>query len=225
MEKSNKSLEWTGLIIGLIGIFSCLFGVVAFNRYVVMMLPLIPRMITLILGYWIIAAVPIMVMIFSKDKISDLGFSKDKIGLQILIGALLGIGMSLILTLVPHLAGFGAYVDSGNRYNYLWQFIYEFTYCTASVAAVEEICFRGFVFSKIKKISEKEIVAIIVSSVLFGLFHIASFNIIQIVMTTLLGIFWCVCRKYIKNCSTLSLIICHGIYDAMITVWVFVFLV
>ena len=224
MEKNSKKTEWAGLIIGIIGIFSCLFGLVMFNRYVVMLIPLIPRMLTLILSYWIIAAVPILVMIFSKDKLSDLGFSKEKIGLQILIGILLGIGMSLVLTLVPHLAGFGSYVDNGYRYKYLWQFIYEFVFCTASVAAVEELCFRGFVFSKIKKISDKDIIAIIVSSVLFGLFHIASFNIAQLIITTLLGVFWCICRKYIKNCTTLSLIICHGIYDAMITVWVFVFI-
>ena len=224
MEKKDKTLAWVGLIIGLIGIFSALFGVVAFNRYVVMLIPLIPRMITVIVSYWIVAAVPILVMIFSKDKVSDLGFTKEKIGFQILIGVLLGIGMSLVLTLVPHLAGFGDYVDNDHRYKYLWQFIYEFFYCTAAVAAVEELCFRGFVFSKVKKISDKEIVAIIVSSVLFGLFHIASFNVAQLIITTLLGLFWCICRKYIKNCTTLSLIICHGIYDAMITVWIFVFI-
>ena len=224
MEKKDKSREWLGLIIGLIGITSALFGLVEFNRYLVMLIPLLPRMITLILSYWLISAVPILVVIFSKDKLSELGFTKDKIGLQILIGILLGIGMSLILTLVPHLTGFGAYVDSGNRYKYLWQFIYEFVYCTAGVAAVEELCFRGFVFLKIKKISDKEIVAIIVSSVLFGLFHIASLNIFQIVLTAFLGLFWCICRKYIKNCTTFSLIICHGIYDALITVWVFVFI-
>ena len=100
MEKKDKTLAWVGLIIGLIGIFSALFGVVAFNRYVVMLIPLIPRMITVIVSYWIVAAVPILVMIFSKDKVSDLGFTKEKIGLQILIGVLLGIGMSLVLTLV-----------------------------------------------------------------------------------------------------------------------------
>ena len=111
MEKKDKTLAWVGLIIGLIGIFSALFGVVAFNRYVVMLIPLIPRMITVIVSYWIVAAVPILVMIFSKDKVSDLGFTKEKIGFQILIGVLLGIGMSLVLTLVPHLAGFGDYVD------------------------------------------------------------------------------------------------------------------
>ena len=224
MEKIDKTEEWTGLIIGLAGIFACLFGLVMFNRYVVMLIPLIPRMAVVILSYWVIAAAPIAVMIASKDKLSDLGFAKEKIGLQILIGVVLGIGMSLVLTLVPHLAGFGSYVDNGNRYGYFWQFIFEFVYCTASVAAVEELCFRGFVFSKIKKISEKEIVAILVSSALFGLFHIATLNIIQIVMTTLFGIFWCICRKYIKNCTTLSLIVCHGIYDALITVWVFVFI-
>ena len=129
--------------------------------------------------------------------------------------------MSLVLTLVPHLTGGGAYVDSGKRYTYLWQFAYEFLYCIAAVGIVEEFIFRGFIYNKI---SGNDIAAVIGSSVLFGLFHILGGNIVQMIITAFIGAFFCLCRLKIKNCSLLSLIIAHGIYDALITVWASVLL-
>ncbi|MDE5860192.1 MAG: CPBP family intramembrane metalloprotease [Oscillospiraceae bacterium] len=157
-------------------------------------------------------------MVVSKDKLADY-LNTDKIWYQILTGVLIGIAMSLILTLVPHLAGFGAYVDTGKRYIYLWHFVYEFFYCIAAVGFVEELVFRGFVYNRLKKISQNEITAVIGSSVLFGAFHLFGGNIVQMIMTAFIGAFFCFCRLKIKNCSLLSLIIAHGIYDALITVW------
>ena len=42
---------------------------------------------------------------------------------------------------------------------------------------------------------------------------------IQAAFTGLIGALLCFFRMKIRNCTTLSLIIGHGIYDAMITVW------
>ena len=196
-----------------------LFGVVSFNQFVLMSLPLALRMISTIFVYWLIALVPIIIIFVNKDKLAEYGFSKERVTFQIIVGVIIGIAMSLTLTLIPHLLGFGEYVDSGKRYEYLWQFIYEFFYCIFAVGFVEEFVFRGFIYQKIKSISQKDMIAIIGSSVLFGAFHLFSGNIIQMVMTACLGVFFCFCRLKIKNCSTLSLIIAHGIYDALITVF------
>ncbi len=215
----SKKKEWISLIVGFFGAMLGLCGVIAFNQFVLMSLPLGLRMASMLLIYWLIALVPIIVMLVNKDKLVDYGFSKDKIVLQIIVGVLIGIAMSLILTLIPHLFGFGEYVDSGKRYKYLWQFIYEFFYCIAAIGLVEEFVFRGFVYEKTKNVSHKEIIAIIGSSVLFGVFHLFGGNIIQMVVTACMGAFFCLCRLKVKNCSTLSLIIGHGVYDALITVW------
>lgn len=220
---SEKKKELISLIIGYAGVFLGLFGVNAFNRFVLMSLPLGMRMAATIVMFWLIALVPVIVMLVCKDKFADY-WSNDRVGHQILAGVLIAAAMSLVLTLVPHLVGFGAYVDNGKRYTYLWQFAYEFLYCIAAVGLVEEFIFRGFIYNKIKKISGNDMAAVIVSSVLFGLFHILNGNIVQMIMTALLGALWCLCRLKIKNCTLLSLIIAHGIYDALITVWASVFL-
>lgn len=215
---SEKKKELVSLIIGFAGSFLGLYGVISFNRFVLMSLPLGLRMVCMIVIYWLIALVPVIVMIVCKDKFADY-WNTDRIGYQILTGVLIGTAMSLVLTLVPHLAGFGAYVDSGKRYTYLWQFAYEFLYCITAVGLAEEFVFRGFIYNKIKKISGNYIAAVIGSSVLFGIFHLFGGNIVQMIMTAFIGAFFCLCKLKIKNCSLLSLIITHGIYDALITVW------
>ena len=218
----NKKKEWIYLIVGFLGSMLGLLGVVSFNQFVLMSLPLGSRMVSMIFVYWLIALVPAIVMVVRKDKLTDYGFSKRKLPFQIIVGVIIGAVMSLILTLIPHLLGFGEYVNSGKGYEYLWQFIYEFFYCIFAVGFVEEFVFRGFIYEKIKSIGQNNRIAIIGSSVLFGLFHLFGGNIIQIVMTACLGAFFCFCRLKIKYCSTLSLIIAHGVYDALITVLAFI---
>ncbi len=215
----GKKKEIISLIIGFAGAWAGLYGVVAFNQFVLMLLSLGIRMASMILTYWLIALIPVIVMLVNKDRLTDYGFYKNKIWMQIFMGILIGVVMSVVLTLIPHLIGFGEFVDSGKRYKYLWQFAYEFVYCILAVGLVEEFVFRGFIFEKIKRIGGNDIIAVIVSSVLFGAFHLFSGNMVQMVITAFMGAFFCFCRLKIKNCTTLSLIIGHGVYDALITVF------
>lgn len=215
---SVKKKEILFLIIGTAGAFLSAYGVILFNRYVLMSLPLGLRMSAMIVTYWLTALVPVIIMVAGREKFTDY-FSTDKIARQIITGVVIGAAMSLVLTLVPHLAGFGEYVDNGKRYTYLWQFAYEFCYCILAVGFSEELVFRGFVYKKIKNICGTEIAAVIGSSVLFGAFHIFGVNVVQIIVTALIGAFFCICKIKIKNCTLLSLVIAHGIYDWLITVW------
>ena len=81
----------------------------------------------------------------------------------------------------------------------------------------EEFAFRGFIYQRVKSLFGKDFLAVIISSVLFGFFHIMSGNIIQMVITGFIGALFCFFRLKIKNCTTLSVIIAHGVYDALIT--------
>ena len=123
----------------------------------------------------------------------------------------------IVLTLVPILIGQGENFGNGNRYTEVWQFAHEFVYLVFGVAAVEELVFRGFIYLRIKNISGKDWVAVVGSSVLFGLFHIFGGNVLQIILTGCMGAVWCLMRLKIKNLSTTSLIIGHGVYDWLIT--------
>ncbi len=216
MEKKKEIIR---LVIGFLGSMLGCFGVISFNQYLLMSLPLAMRMMLMIAVYWLIALIPIIIMLYDKTPSSYFGFEKEGKLKQVCIGVLLGLAMSLVFTLLPHLLGFGAYVDTGKRYQFLWQFVYEFVWCILAVGAVEELVFRGFLYEKSKKIFKTDMAAITLSSALFGIFHIFNGNVGQVILTGFIGAIFCLFRKYIKGCSTLSLIMAHGIYDALITVW------
>lgn len=207
------------LIFAIVGVFLSIFLAVLFQQNILMNLPLAARAILMIVIQWFLATVPIILSILNKDHLTDFGFSKGNILLQVLVGLCIAGIMSLLLTLTPILLGLKDWV-SDISYTKLWQFLYEFFYATFGIALAEEFIFRGFFFYKLLKIKESKFFAIVGSSVLFGLFHIFNGNVVQIIMTTLIGIFYCFCREKIKGCSTLSLIIAHGIYDALIVLWV-----
>lgn len=214
-----RKKDLVNLIIGFIGSMLGLIVLNVFNRNILMLLPLPARMITMVITYWLVALASIILMTANKEKPSDYGFTAEKLGKQIIVGILIAAAMSLALTVVPHLLGFEEYVSSEKNYTRLWQFIYEFIYCIFAVGFAEEFVFRGYIYKKILNISGKETAAVIVSSVLFGLFHIFRGSIVQVITTAFIGAFFCLCRAKIKGCTIVSLIIAHGIYDALITVW------
>mgnify|MGYP003412235086 CR=1 FL=1 len=186
------------MVIAIIGVVGGLLGVNAFYQYVLMSLPLVVRMVLMIVTYLPIALVPFCIVIFNKEKWSDYGFSKDLIGKS-------------------------DWVNNQHIYNYAWQYIYDFIQCIGAVALVEEFVFRGFFYKKLETLFGSAVGAIIGSSILFGLFHFLGGNIGQIILTGFIGAIFCICRVKIKNCTLLSVIIAHGVYDALITVWLNVF--
>ena len=224
MDRSARSLDRSKLtvvqlLIAIFGTFVSVFGIFMFNQHLLMSFSQPLRMILIIITQWLLFLVPGILMIVNKEKLSDIGFRKEKIALQIAIGVLIAVSMSLVLTVFPIILGFKDMV--GNTvYTQTWKFVYQFIYAIFGVALAEELIFRGYIFNKLLEIKNSKWFAIIISSLLFGLFHIFNGNIIQVFMTAFLGLLFCIFREKIKGCTLLSLIIAHGVYDAMIVLWV-----
>lgn len=199
--------------------FCVLFGMVQFQQNILMSLPLAVRAVLMIVLQWTLLIVPIIFMHLSKITLSDIGFLKTNLHIQVLTGIVLGIAMSFVFTIVPILSGYKDMVGS-RSYTQVWQFCYEFVYMILGVALVEEFFFRGFIFKLLLDIKNSRWFAITLSSLIFGISHIFIGNFIQLFSTTLLGIFFCLCREKIRHCSILSLIIAHGIHNALITLFV-----
>lgn len=206
-------------IIAVCGVFAVLFVLRMFNQYLLMRFSLVTRMVLMIVTQWLLFLVPGILMLVQKVRLSDIGFTKEKIPKQILIGILLALMMSAVFTMLPILLGFKEMVGS-TSYTQAWQFAYEFFYRILGVALAEELVFRGYLFYKLLEIKNSRWFAIIISSALFGLFHIFSGNLIQVFLTAIIGFIYCIFREKFKGCTLLSLIITHGLYDAMIVLWV-----
>lgn len=202
--------------------FGVLLGIIWFQQTVLMSFPLAARAVLVIALQWLLLIVPAVLMRKYKISFIDIGFTKEHIGIQLIVGVLIAAVMSLALTVLPILAGL-KYMVGATLYTQPWQFCYQFVYMIFGVALAEEFFYRGFLFRKLLDINSSKWFAIIVSSILFGISHIFnSGNIIQAVTTSMLGVLFCVCRDKIKNCSTLSLIVAHGINNALITLFVYI---
>lgn len=207
------------LFIATAGTFAAVFGIKLFHQSLLMQFPLPLRMILMIIAQWLLFLIPGALMIGGGETFGDLGFRKEKIPLQIGVGIALAVSMSLVLTVLPILLGLKEMVGT-TSYHQAWKFVFEFVYSVFGVALAEELVFRGYIFYQLLKIRNSRWFAILVSSALFGLLHIFNGNILQVFMTALIGLLLCMFREKIKGCTLLSLIIAHGLYDAMIVLWV-----
>lgn len=224
MEKNTKIIKsnvksMIQLFIAVCGVFVAVFGLSMFNQHLLMSFPLPLRMVLMIVMQWLLFLVPAILMIVNKEKLCSIGFKKENIPSQIGIGVLLAVSMSLVFTVLPILLGFKDMVGS-TTFTQVWKFVYQFIYAMFGVAFAEELIFRGYIFKKLLEIKNAKWFAIVISSVLFGLFHIFNGNIIQVLMAAFIGFLFCIFREKIKGCTLLSLIIAHGVYDALIVLWV-----
>ncbi|MBQ9993278.1 MAG: CPBP family intramembrane metalloprotease, partial [Clostridia bacterium] len=141
-------------------IFTVLFGVTMFGKNLLMTFPLGIRMMLMLVMQWSLLVVPVILMAKNRWTLSDLGFTKERLAGQILIGVLLAVLMSAVFTVIPILAGFESSVV-GNQYTQVWQFAFDFVYKLAAVALAEEIVFRGYIYRLLTKIWDNEWFAII----------------------------------------------------------------
>ena len=142
----------------------------------------------------------------------SIGFTNNKILLQILAGVLIAIGSLVVFMILPALFGINmSYIGNLDALAIL----YNFVYMMLAVALVEEIIFRGHLFKKLLDINGSKWLAILMSSALFGLLHIFNWNPWQIIVTAIIGVYWCVCREKIRHCSLLSLIIAHALHNTI----------
>lgn len=167
---------------------------------------------------WIPLAGIATIMLIRKESIKEALAIKEKPARQILLGIAAGFLMSVVLMLIPFAAGFKQYLYTNGGYTKLWQAFYYLASYIIGTAVAEELLFRGYFYSRAERAGGEK-AAFILSSVMFGLFHIFNGNIAQVIFTAVIGSILCFTRKKVKGFTLLSLIFMHGIYDFMIPVW------
>jgi membrane protease YdiL (CAAX protease family) len=61
--------------------------------------------------------------------------------------------------------------------------------------------------------------AVIISALMFGFMHFPSGqDFLQVIVTAVIGLFYGFARVKIKNCSTLTVGIAHGLHDTFILI-------
>lgn len=143
-----------------------------------------------------------------------LGFRRDRPVGQLVIGILLAVLLLSLVVGVPALAGadVGGIVGAGR--NVLW-----FALVSAiTVGIAEELMFRGYLLGRLRFALASRAGAIIASSVLFGLLHLVSGDIVQVLVTACIGALLATARVLWPSCSLASVIVAHVLYDAGLAV-------
>ncbi len=91
-------------------------------------------------------------------------------------------------------------------------FIFLFSAFTAAVT--EELIFRGYLLPRIKLLLNNTWLAVIISSLIFGLAHVTNYNFIQMLNPFIIGLIFSIYYSKYQNLTVL--IICHLIIDLVL---------
>lgn len=142
-------------------------------------------------------------------------FSAEHLGRQILT-ALALLGITLTLTLFPAILGFRV-LGGGETRPLLFFYVAVRTFFL--VGFVEEFAWRGYVLDGMLRALRSGPWAIVVSSVLFGLWHFpGGQDVLQVFMTALIGAIYATARLKIRHCSTFATGTAHGLHDLTLLV-------
>jgi len=171
--------------------------------------------------YLIYIAFILVVLFFcylGKIRIKELGFTEKKVPIQILIGLAIAIGLGFLIGVLPIMIGGSDASLIGKKQTNLTNIIFLMITDVIFIGTCEELIFRGYIQTKINKLSNHKWVGVLIAAALFGLWHIINGVWFQVLFTFLIGCVFGFCRAYLKNCSLLSVIIAHGFYDALLVV-------
>lgn len=131
---------------------------------------------------------------------------------QYLIGVIIALSLSLIIGVIPALFGSSLV---GNHMDFSWfNLIYYFLFYLFIIGPVEELVFRVYIQdSFINYFKNHKWIGVIITSFLFGLWHLINGSIIQVLFTFGIGLVFGFTKYKIKNCSYLSVALGHGLYD------------
>jgi len=178
------------------------------------------KMIFMVLTYCLMVGIVIIACKFKKTPVfANLGFTKARVGKQILIAFALFAITTILFVAIPLIFGVSKADVLSFKAKSIGILVFYIVYDMIFVGFGEEIIFRGYFYEKLKSVTHSGILAVLISSILFGLWHYpVNRNPPQIIIATVIGVIYGLGRLKIKNCTTLSTAIAHGLHDTFILV-------
>ena len=221
----SKRKDVISVVIVSVWVLTLSIGSVFYIIHLADNMPGIVNMVLLNILFWYLLLIPtIYFMRRDKDKLGDIGFTREKFPQQILLGIVLAIGTVTVFGFgIPLLFRvFGVNWSELSNANIDF-FVFIFVVQLLTVALVEEIIFRGHMFKKLQVNCNSAWLAIAVSSVVFGALHIPSFVFLGnelvtvsgwyfVLNATLIGVVYGICRA--KDATMVTLIFAHALHNA-----------
>ena len=168
-------------------------------------------------GMVIVTTLPILIVYFKFGLYKEsVNFKNWK---QYVIGIILAVPIWL-LSLISYTDIFADFSDYA-RYDgdILWYFFYYFIF----VALVEEFIYRVYMQGElIVLLGKAKWLAPLLASIVFGFAHIVQGSMEQVIFTFFMGLVLGYAKYFIKDCTFISVIIAHGLYDFWLAVSAFI---
>lgn len=131
---------------------------------------------------------------------------------QYFIGIVIALILSSFLAFLPTLFGIslvGGHIDFSVK-----TIIFSLIYYIFVIGAVEELIFRVYLQETfISMLKKNKWIGVILSSLVFGFWHLINGSLIQVVFTFFIGLIFGFSKYLIKDCQYLGLALGHGFYD------------
>ena len=188
----------------IVGLTFSLWGIWLINIYAVKLC------LTLLVTAAYAAVAVVAMKVTAQEK--KLLPTKNRLWLQILIGVAFAAVLCFLMGIVPILCGtsiIGSHTEPSAGFLAI-SAVQDILF----VGVCEEIVFRGYVQNQFEVWLKKcKWLAPLIAAVLFGLWHIINGSLIQVLFTTLIGCVLGYSKYFIKDCTLLTVVIAHGLYD------------
>lgn len=177
------------------------------------------KMIMKPLFYILLVGMPFIVCKIMKSSIGTLGFKKSELIKQVLIGVGIFVVITFFLTIAVFALGGNKGILLSTKKNGIGIIIYYIVFDMLFVGMGEETLFRGYFMERFRTLTDSGIWSVVITAVMFGIWHFPNGqDFLQVILATLIGGIYGLAMLKIKNCSTVSLGIAHGLHDVYILI-------
>lgn len=146
------------------------------------------------------------------------GFGLRPVGRQVVVGALVFL-LTISFIVVPMLLGARPSDMLGFKPRSPLVLVYYAIRAFVFVGFGEELIWRGYFFNRTREITGSTVWAIVLPSLLFGLWHFpVGRNVLQVFATAGIGAVYGLVRAKVRDASTMATGFAHGLHDAAIVV-------
>jgi membrane protease YdiL (CAAX protease family) len=140
-----------------------------------------------------------------KNPIGSLGFKREVLVKQLLTGVGIFIVLDLVFTIAVLALGDNKSILLPLKESRIGVIIYYIFFDMICPGMGEETLFRGYFMERFRTLTESDIWAVVISALMFGIWHFPSGqDFLQVIITALIGAVFGLARVRIRNSSTLS---------------------
>lgn len=135
---------------------------------------------------------------------------------QYVIGVGMAVILSLVIAVIPSL--FGIYFVGLPTEFSLAQLLSDFCFFLLIIGPVEELVFRVYLQEALCSFFPgRKWLGVVLAASLFGLWHWINGNLMQVIFTFLIGLYFGFAKYKVKGCGYVGVALGHGLYDALNT--------